>query len=81
MNVEIVIFHPLTRQHIAEIVGIQLRRVAQLLAERGYALEVSEAAREYLAEAGYARSSALSSASCKTRWRCASSRVSYMKAP
>jgi ATP-dependent Clp protease ATP-binding subunit ClpB len=50
---EIVVFHPLTREHLAEIVSIQLRRVAQLLAERGYTLEVSEAAREYLAEVGY----------------------------
>jgi ATP-dependent Clp protease ATP-binding subunit ClpB len=50
---EIVVFHPLTREHLAEIVNIQLKRVAQLLAERGYTLEVSEAAREYLAEVGY----------------------------
>jgi len=50
---EIVIFHPLTRQHIAEIVDIQLRRVIELLAERGYTLEVTEAACEYLAEVGY----------------------------
>jgi ATP-dependent Clp protease ATP-binding subunit ClpB len=50
---EIVIFHPLTRQHLAEIVDIQLRLVAARLAERGYTLEVSEAAREYLAEVGY----------------------------
>ena len=50
---EIVVFHPLTREHLAEIVEIQLRRVVALLAERGYKLEVSEAAREYLAEAGY----------------------------
>ncbi len=50
---EIVIFHPLTREHLAEIVDIQLRHVAARLAERGYTLEVSEAAREYLAEAGY----------------------------
>ncbi len=50
---EIVIFHPLTRQHIAEIVDIQLRHVGNLLAERGYTLEVSEAAREFLAEVGY----------------------------
>jgi ATP-dependent Clp protease ATP-binding subunit ClpB len=50
---EIAVFHPLSRQHIAEIVDIQLRRIVSLLAERGYTLEVSEAAREYLAEAGY----------------------------
>jgi ATP-dependent Clp protease ATP-binding subunit ClpB len=34
-------------------VDIQLRRVSQLLADKGYGLEVSEAAREYLAEVGY----------------------------
>jgi len=50
---EIVVFHPLSKEHLAEIVDIQLKRVAQLLAERGYTLEVSEAAREYLAEVGY----------------------------
>ncbi|HSF79921.1 MAG TPA: ATP-dependent chaperone ClpB [Anaerolineales bacterium] len=50
---EIVIFHPLTRQHLSAIVDIQLQRVSHLLAERGYTLEVAESAREYLAEAGY----------------------------
>jgi ATP-dependent Clp protease ATP-binding subunit ClpB len=50
---EIVIFHPLTRQHLAQIVDIQLRLVSARLADRGYTLEVSEAAREYLAEVGY----------------------------
>ncbi len=50
---EIVIFHPLTREDLAEIVDIQLRRVFDLLAERGYTMEVSEAAREYLVEVGY----------------------------
>ncbi len=50
---EIVIFHPLTYEHIAAIVDIQLRRLNRLLAEKGYQLEVTEAAREYLAEVGY----------------------------
>jgi ATP-dependent Clp protease ATP-binding subunit ClpB len=50
---EIVIFHSLTRQDLTVIVDIQLRRAAQLLGERGFTLEVSEAAREYLAEVGY----------------------------
>ncbi|MEW5868115.1 MAG: ATP-dependent chaperone ClpB [Chloroflexota bacterium] len=50
---EIVVFHALSREHLAEIVDIQLRHVASRLAERGYTLEVSQAAREYLAEAGY----------------------------
>jgi ATP-dependent Clp protease ATP-binding subunit ClpB len=50
---EIVIFHPLTKEHLAEIVDIQLEHVSRLLAERGFTLEVSEAAREYLAQVGY----------------------------
>ena len=50
---EIVIFHPLTREQLSGIVAIQLARVARLLNERGYTLETSEAAREYLAEVGY----------------------------
>jgi ATP-dependent Clp protease ATP-binding subunit ClpB len=50
---EIVIFHPLKKEDLAEIVDIQVRRVASLLAARGYTLEVTEAAREYLADVGY----------------------------
>ncbi|GAP12941.1 ATP-dependent chaperone ClpB [Longilinea arvoryzae] len=50
---EIVIFHPLGREHLNGIVNIQLRRVSKLLADRGYTLQVSEAAREYLADVGY----------------------------
>ncbi len=50
---EIVLFHPLTRQHLSGIVDIQLRRISALLQERGFTLEVTEAAREYLAEVGY----------------------------
>jgi ATP-dependent Clp protease ATP-binding subunit ClpB len=50
---EVVVFHSLDRTHLAKIVTIQLERVAQLLAGRGYMLEVSDTAREYLAEVGY----------------------------
>jgi len=50
---EIILFHPLTREHLAQIVDIQLRRIAALLKERGYILEVDQTAREYLAEVGY----------------------------
>ncbi len=50
---EIVVFHPLGKEHLTGIVDIQLRRVAKLLAEKGFKLEVTEAAREYLAEVGY----------------------------
>ena len=38
---EIVIFHALKKEHLAGIVDIQLRRVNQLLADKGYHLEVS----------------------------------------
>jgi ATP-dependent Clp protease ATP-binding subunit ClpB len=50
---EIVVFHRLTREDLAEIVSIQLRNLVKIVAERGFQLEVSEAAREYLAEIGY----------------------------
>jgi len=50
---EIVIFHPLSREHLAEIVRIQLLRVSDLLAQRGFILETSEAAMAFLAETGY----------------------------
>jgi ATP-dependent Clp protease ATP-binding subunit ClpB len=50
---EIVVFHPLAREHLAEIVAIQLRRVQKLLADRGYTLEITPDAIEHLAETGY----------------------------
>jgi len=48
-----VIFHQLTREDLAQIVDIQLQRVAALLKERSLLLEVSPEARAYLAEVGY----------------------------
>jgi ATP-dependent Clp protease ATP-binding subunit ClpB len=50
---EIVIFHSLTRQHLTQIVDIQLRRVSELLEQRGIHLEIDSGAREFLAEVGY----------------------------
>jgi ATP-dependent Clp protease ATP-binding subunit ClpB len=50
---EIVIFHPLVKEHLAGIVAIQLKRVSALLADRGYQMDVTQAARDYLAEVGY----------------------------
>ncbi|MBN1372825.1 MAG: ATP-dependent chaperone ClpB, partial [Anaerolineaceae bacterium] len=50
---EIVTFHALKKEHLAGIIDIQLRRVNQLLTDKGYHLEVSAAAREYLADVGY----------------------------
>ncbi len=50
---EIVVFNPLSRADLGEIVAIQLRHVSGLLEDRGLRLEVSPAAREWLADAGY----------------------------
>ncbi len=50
---EIVEFRPLTREQIGEIVELQLRRVEARLAERGLRLELTDVAREALAEAGW----------------------------
>jgi ATP-dependent Clp protease ATP-binding subunit ClpB len=50
---EIVVFHPLTRQHLGQIVEIQLGRLRRLLAGRKITLELSDAARALLAERGY----------------------------
>jgi ATP-dependent Clp protease ATP-binding subunit ClpB len=50
---EIVVFRPLTREDLSRIVEIQLKRVAALLEGRGYHLDVSADAKEYLAETGY----------------------------
>ena len=50
---EIVVFHKLAKEQLEKIVDIQLERVNQLIAERGYKLEIDESARKYLADVGY----------------------------
>jgi ATP-dependent Clp protease ATP-binding subunit ClpB len=50
---EIVEFRPLSKEQIGEIVELQLRRVERRLAERGLRLELADAAKETLAEAGW----------------------------
>jgi ATP-dependent Clp protease ATP-binding subunit ClpB len=50
---EIVVFEPLTREQLAEIVELQLARLRGRLAERGIQLELTDAAKEHLAEAGW----------------------------
>jgi ATP-dependent Clp protease ATP-binding subunit ClpB len=50
---EIITFHALSRDDLVQVVEIQLRHVSDLLAERGYHLEISPEARTYLAEVGY----------------------------
>jgi ATP-dependent Clp protease ATP-binding subunit ClpB len=50
---EIVVFEPLTREQLGEIVELQLERLRARLAERGVQLELTDAAKEHLAEAGW----------------------------
>ncbi|NPA93366.1 MAG: ATP-dependent chaperone ClpB [Chloroflexi bacterium] len=50
---DIIVFHPLKKEDLVKIVDIQLRRLAQLLEDKGLKLEVTDAAKEYLAEVGY----------------------------
>ncbi len=50
---ELVIFHPLTRQELGSIVDLQVRQVAARLTERRISLQVTDAARDWLANTGY----------------------------
>jgi ATP-dependent Clp protease ATP-binding subunit ClpB len=50
---EIVEFEPLSREQLAEIVELQLRRLRERLAERGLGLELTDEAKEVIAEAGW----------------------------
>jgi ATP-dependent Clp protease ATP-binding subunit ClpB len=50
---EIVVFEPLTREQLGEIVELQLARLRERLAERGLRLELTDEAKEVVAEAGW----------------------------
>ena len=50
---DIIVFRPLSRLDLAEIVDIQLRHLEKLLAGRHLRLEVTPEAREFLADRGY----------------------------
>ena len=50
---DVIVFHALELEHIKRIVDIQLKGLTRTLEERGLTLEVSEAAKEYLAREGY----------------------------
>ena len=50
---EIILFHRLGQSHMGPIVDIQVARVAKLLADRKIALELTDAAREWLGRVGY----------------------------
>lgn len=50
---EIIMFRPLTREQLSQIVDIQLRQVRQRLKQRNITLQVTLRAKEWLAERGY----------------------------
>jgi len=50
---EIVVYRPLGREELGRIVGIQVARLQALLAERKISVELTEAARDAVADAGY----------------------------
>jgi len=50
---DVIIFHPLEKQHIRQIVDIQLKRVFKMLNKKDITLTVSENVKDWLAERGY----------------------------
>ncbi|MCX7592224.1 MAG: ATP-dependent chaperone ClpB [Fischerella sp.] len=50
---DLIIFHPLSRSEMRQIVRIQLKRIENLLADQKISLEISSAACDYLTEVGY----------------------------
>jgi len=50
---EVIIFHLLTKEQVKEIVELQMKEISQRLKEQGITIELTEAARGWLAEKGY----------------------------
>jgi ATP-dependent Clp protease ATP-binding subunit ClpC len=50
---EIIIFHALTLEHMVQIVDLQMKEIRERLEERGITVELTDAAREWLAQKGY----------------------------
>ena len=50
---EIITFQPLTREQIADVVRLQIRKVQEMLEPQGFKLEVTPQAINYLAQEGY----------------------------
>jgi ATP-dependent Clp protease ATP-binding subunit ClpB len=50
---EIVVFHRLSEEHIARIVDLQVEQLRKRLADRGLGLELTDAARAWIAKTGY----------------------------
>ena len=50
---EVIVFHPLTKNEIRQIVDLQLIRLEKRLEENGFTLNVTDAARKQIADEGY----------------------------
>jgi ATP-dependent Clp protease ATP-binding subunit ClpC len=50
---ESIMFHPLSLEHIAQIVDLQVDRLNKQLIEKGITIEIDEAAKRWLAQKGY----------------------------
>ncbi len=50
---EVVVFRPLTREHMLQIVDLQVKMLAKLLQEQNIAIDISHDAQTYLAQVGY----------------------------
>jgi ATP-dependent Clp protease ATP-binding subunit ClpC len=50
---DVIVFHPLQKEHIANIVGIMLKEVQKRMSEGELSLKLSDAASDFLATHGY----------------------------
>ncbi|MCL6434941.1 MAG: ATP-dependent chaperone ClpB [Leptolyngbyaceae cyanobacterium HOT.MB2.61] len=50
---DLILFHPLNRSELSQIVGLQIKRIQEMLADQKLKLEISPAAQDHIAEAGY----------------------------
>ncbi len=50
---DLILFHPLSKKELRQIVGIQIQRIHKLLAEQKITLELSDSAKGYIADVGY----------------------------
>ena len=50
---EVIVFHPLSREHLAQIVDLEVNAVRQRLQEQGIAVVLDESAKEFLVERGF----------------------------
>ncbi len=48
-----ILFHPLNRQELGQIVVLQLRRIERMLSDQKISLKLTDAARQHIADAGY----------------------------